>query len=228
MSILYNYPKLYDFIGEKLFKKNTDDRDFNEKIFKDMLRLNDLETNSVVMDLCCGTGFFTCMIAEERPDIHVLGLDISESMLEIARVQADEKQLKNVVFIKKNALELMAGDILSAFALQKQQCPLDMITCSFGFSAIEEYRAIFNHTLPLLKKRGCYVIMDAYYPDVRSFSRRLTFSLLQCLFTEASGGKYPLWQFLKDSLVDFEMLENRRKIFTLDEIVYIAKGYKNK
>jgi ubiquinone/menaquinone biosynthesis C-methylase UbiE len=57
------------------------------------------------IDLCCGPGHFTLFLAKYLGYDEVIGVDISESMLEVARKNADEWGLSDrVKFIKRDVL----------------------------------------------------------------------------------------------------------------------------
>jgi ubiquinone/menaquinone biosynthesis C-methylase UbiE len=49
-----------------------------------------------VLDMCCGTLSNTIAIAEKKPDIKVVGLDLSKDMLRIAKKKINKKHLENV------------------------------------------------------------------------------------------------------------------------------------
>jgi ubiquinone/menaquinone biosynthesis C-methylase UbiE len=80
-----------------------------------------LRQGSAVLDLCCGTGIVTVPLAETG--LEVVGVDISEAMLETARAKAANKN--NPTFILQDALEfstpqrfglaLMTGNAFQCF-----------------------------------------------------------------------------------------------------------------
>jgi ubiquinone/menaquinone biosynthesis C-methylase UbiE len=61
-------------------------------------RLPILPAGSVVLDLACGTGQPTFVLARARPDIEVLGVDVTPAMIDHARVTARENSVTNVRF----------------------------------------------------------------------------------------------------------------------------------
>jgi ubiquinone/menaquinone biosynthesis C-methylase UbiE len=75
----------------------------------------------VRVDLCTGTGAIALLIAENRPESEVVGIDLSPDMLARARVKMQERRLSNVAFREMDASTLEFAD--SRF---------DAVTISFG------------------------------------------------------------------------------------------------
>ena len=77
------------------------------------------------LDLGCGPGGWVRAVASEFPHVQVTGIDISQLMIEYARVQALEQQLGNVTFdvgnvrepldFPDNTFDLINGRFLFAF-----------------------------------------------------------------------------------------------------------------
>ena len=51
-----------------------------------------------ILDLACGPGGWTLNVALAYPDIQVVGVDISQAMIEYAQAQAQVRRLQNVQF----------------------------------------------------------------------------------------------------------------------------------
>jgi len=62
---------------------------------------------SSVLDLACGTGILTFQIAKKLPDAKILGVDITESYLEIARKKL--KHYQKISFLCQDAEKLNLG-----------------------------------------------------------------------------------------------------------------------
>lgn len=63
-----------------------------------------------VADICTGCGAAAIVIAEKFPSAEVYGLDINETALEFASINAHANLLNNVHFLKSNLLANIAGD----------------------------------------------------------------------------------------------------------------------
>jgi SAM-dependent methyltransferase len=79
-------------------------------------RLPILPAGSVVLDLACGTGQPTFVLAQNRPDIEVLGVDMTPAMIDHARLKARENSVTNVRFdvMSVDRLDLADGSVDAA------------------------------------------------------------------------------------------------------------------
>ncbi len=65
----------------------------------------DLSSIHRVLDIACGPGGWVLDMAFEHPDIQVVGIDISQTMVEYARVRSKVQKLENASFQVMNALK---------------------------------------------------------------------------------------------------------------------------
>ena len=61
-----------------------------------------------ILDIACGTGEFECRILREHPDQQMIGIDISENMLNFAREKC--RAYSNAAFLKADASALPFPD----------------------------------------------------------------------------------------------------------------------
>ncbi|MGQ0771329.1 MAG: class I SAM-dependent methyltransferase [Nitrososphaerota archaeon] len=59
------------------------------------------------LDLACGTGILTRNIADRRPYAKIMGIDITESYLDVAK--ENSKQYKNISYLQQDAEQLNLG-----------------------------------------------------------------------------------------------------------------------
>ncbi len=57
-----------------------------------------------ILDIACGPGGWTLEVAFEHPEIEVMGIDISQAMIEYARMRTRTQRLSNAGFLVMNAL----------------------------------------------------------------------------------------------------------------------------
>lgn len=75
------------------------------------------EQGGPVLDACCGTGIVTIPVAENNPDLKVVGFDISKAMLAQARLKNQQKSLNNLSFHEADAVHFDLFDLDLEFKL---------------------------------------------------------------------------------------------------------------
>jgi ubiquinone/menaquinone biosynthesis C-methylase UbiE len=85
------------------------------------IELASLPSGSRVLDVCCGAGASALPAAEVRPTGNVIGVDLAEQLLELARTKAIQRRLANI--------EFEIGDMLS---LRFPSETFDAVVCVFG------------------------------------------------------------------------------------------------
>ena len=109
--------------------------------------LNKIDRPSSVLDLGCGTGILTRIIALKFPQSKIVGLEISKSYLKIA----EKKSFPNISFIHEDA-EKMNLD-----------CKFDYICSSY----IPKYcnpKILVKRCIKHLNLNGCIILHDFAYP----------------------------------------------------------------
>jgi demethylmenaquinone methyltransferase / 2-methoxy-6-polyprenyl-1,4-benzoquinol methylase len=132
-----------------------------------------------IVDQACGTGILTFKIALKFPRCRVLGVELRNEYLCIARKKAANLKLTNVGFILGRA-----EDILS-------ETPCDCITSSYLVKYAELQKLIPN-AKKMLRSGGSLILHEFIYPRNKTFARlwELYFRLLQTV-----GSKlYPTWR----------------------------------
>ena len=157
---------------------------------------------SSILDLACGTGILTFQIAKKFPDAKILGVDITESYLEIAREKL--RSYKKISFLCQDAEKLNLD--------QKFDC----ITSSY----IPKYckdETLINMCLNHLNSGGKIVLHDFTYPK-----NKIVQSLWNIYFVilHLAGYLLPRW---KDVFVELPKLIRETK--WLDDYENIMKKY---
>lgn len=101
--------------------------------------------NSLSIDLTCGTGFATHLIAEKTKNT-VIGVDNSEGML----TQARKNYSHHCDFIQVDILEYLK---------KQDSCSLDIITCCWGLGYSKPF-AVLRQIKRILKPKGKVAIID--------------------------------------------------------------------
>lgn len=223
MALLYKFPRLYDFMVEHFFNFEADPA-VEEKL-KEALQIETLRDGALVLDLACGTGIVSLWVAEERPDIRVIGVDISKAMVDKAIQLAQEKGLSNTRFIHKAAGEITGDDLWRDEPGDNPAAVADLIVCAHGYSAMPDGEAVFQHTLSFLPPGGRYVIMDMHYPRRDFFTLLFRYGIDWWLL--GSNQFRQPWRYLEETLSNFTKWEKPVKDFGLVQgVYYVASGLK--
>ncbi|MES1025473.1 methyltransferase domain-containing protein [Gloeocapsa sp. BRSZ] len=107
----------------------------------------DISPTATVLDVACGTGEFERLLLADNPQQKIVGVDISEKMLAIAREKCHE--YPNVSFYTAPASAL-------PFANQS----FDAIVCASSFHYFDDPHAALLEMKRVLKPNGRIVILD--------------------------------------------------------------------
>jgi ubiquinone/menaquinone biosynthesis C-methylase UbiE len=114
-----------------------------------------------VLDLGCGTGEITRRLADLYSRAHIVGIDILESNLALARRDSTSYGAR-VVY--------ETGD---AFALQHADASFDLVVCRHMSQAVPHFDQVFNEISRVLEPRGWLHLLSEDYAMLR-FPRHLS------------------------------------------------------
>jgi ubiquinone/menaquinone biosynthesis C-methylase UbiE len=129
-----------------------------------------LKSGERVLDVCCGSGASAIPAAEMvGPTGSVLGIDLAENLLELARSKAKQQNLTNVQF--------QSGDITQ---LSFESESFDAVVCVFGIffvpdmtSALSELKRVLRHggklAITTWGPRLFEPVNTAFWDSVRNF-----------------------------------------------------------
>ena len=108
-----------------------------------------------ILDLATGTADLAIAMAKHNPQAHIIGLDISEKMLEIGK---EKVKLQNL----ENQIELHHGD---AASLPFEDARFDAVTVAFGVRNFEDLDKGLSEMHRVLKTNGQAVILEFSMPE---------------------------------------------------------------
>ena len=108
-----------------------------------------------ILDLATGTADLAIAMAKHNPQAHIIGLDISEKMLEIGK---EKVKLQNL----ENQIELHHGD---AASLPFEDARFDAVTVAFGVRNFEDLSKGLSEMHRVLKTNGQAVILEFSLPE---------------------------------------------------------------
>ena len=108
-----------------------------------------------ILDLATGTADLAIAVAKHNPQTHIIGMDISEKMLEIGKAKIRKQRLENQI-------ELHFGD---AANLPFEDNTFDAITVAFGVRNFEDLDKGLSEIRRVLKPMGLVYILEFSMPD---------------------------------------------------------------
>jgi demethylmenaquinone methyltransferase/2-methoxy-6-polyprenyl-1,4-benzoquinol methylase len=148
VSFWRRWSRLYDrvvtisflpFGGEKRFRQN-------------FVNMAGIKSSDRVLDICCGTGSTTAIIAPEVDQGHVTGVDLSPDMLAVAR--------------KKVVASWVSFQLASVDSLPFSDNSFNHVICSYGLHEIPKdiRAAALKEVLRVLKPGGKFLTLDYHLP----------------------------------------------------------------
>jgi demethylmenaquinone methyltransferase/2-methoxy-6-polyprenyl-1,4-benzoquinol methylase len=108
-----------------------------------------------ILDLATGTADLAIALAKCNSQAHIIGMDISEKMLEIGKEKVSKKGLANQI-------ELRLGD---AATLPFESNTFDAVTVAFGVRNFENLEHGLSEIQRVLKPNGRAVILEFSMPE---------------------------------------------------------------
>ena len=173
-------------IGDRLLTQETK-KDYNEKVFSAVAPQYDFITRALsfwrdaawkrslvdalpaqeaplCVDLACGTGDISFLLAEKYPHGGIVGLDIAKPMLDIAR---NRNTSSKVIFINQDIshLEFAPGSV-------------DIVTGGYALRNAPDLKLVIDEIYKILKMDGIAAFLDFSKPSSR-FLQRLEYWILR-------------------------------------------------
>lgn len=111
----------------------------------------------VCVDLACGTGDITLLLSWKYPAGRIIGIDLTEPMLELARKRCNSAHIE---FVRKD---------MAATDLPKESA--DIVTGSYAIRNAAELSQAFKEIHRILKPGGFVALLDFSKPPVLWFQR---------------------------------------------------------
>jgi demethylmenaquinone methyltransferase / 2-methoxy-6-polyprenyl-1,4-benzoquinol methylase len=132
-----------------------------------------------ILDQACGTGLLTFRIAERFPLCRILGVDLQDEYLGIARQKTEALRLATVEFIHGKAEDVvLEGDF-------------DCIASCY-LAKYADLRRLVSHAHDMLREDGMFIMHELTYPTrlIYAFLWRIHFRLLQAY----GAWRHPEWR----------------------------------
>ncbi|MBO0782898.1 MAG: methyltransferase domain-containing protein, partial [Ktedonobacteraceae bacterium] len=146
---------------------------------------NDFSGIKYVLDIACGPGGWVLDLAQQQPEIEVVGVDISTVMIEYAQTHAQLKGLRNANFQLMSVLQ----------PLNFEDNLFDLVNARFimGFMPTGAWPGLLQECLRILKPGGCLRLTESEMaicnmPAVDQMARMMTYALHTSGYCFAPGG----------------------------------------
>jgi ubiquinone/menaquinone biosynthesis C-methylase UbiE len=121
---------------------------------KEAVRTLNLKRGDIVVDIGCGTGLnFPFLQEAVGPEGRIIGVDLTDAMLELAQERVSNYGWKNVVLVQSDAAQYIfpnqVNGIISVFAL----------------SFIPENTLVIEHGAKALTLGGKWLVLDMAWPE---------------------------------------------------------------
>ncbi len=156
-----------------------------------------------ILDIATGTGDLAIMFAENTSANKIIGLDISEGMLNVGKEKVLKKKLDK-------RIEMVVGD---SEKLPFTDNYFDAITVSFGVRNFETLETGLKEILRVLKPNGKFVILETSVPTKFPFKQGYLFhsNILLPLIGKLFSKDKKAYGYLSESAANFpygEQLNN--------------------
>jgi demethylmenaquinone methyltransferase / 2-methoxy-6-polyprenyl-1,4-benzoquinol methylase len=152
-----------------------------------------LPQDAVVLDLACGTGDFSQLVARRLPRSRVVAVDLTEPMLSLAR--------------KRGLTETVCGD---AASLPFAASSFDCVFIGYGLRNFPDLRAAVREIERVTRPGGLMVSLDFFLPRKESL-RRLFLAYLYvqgAIWGTLLHGNPRVYTYIPDSLRHFVSMED--------------------
>lgn len=147
-----------------------------------------------VLDVATGTGDLALAVSTLNPQ-KIVGIDISEKMLEVGRLKIADRGLTNIITLQSADAEKIPFSDNS----------FDASTVAFGVRNFENLVAGLTEMRRILRPGGCMLILEFSHP--RSFLMKQLYSIYSRFFIPNAGrlisGNSKAYSYLPESVAAF-------------------------
>ena len=179
----------YDFVNH-LLSLNIDKR-WRRKL----VRCAGAKRGEKILDLCTGTGDVAIRFAQNNEVAEIVGIDLSEEMLRIARRKAMSNGFSR-------RIRLLRGD---AFNLPFDDDYFDVVTIAFGLRNIGHHQRGISEMVRVLKKGGQLLILEFSPPrnDLFGVCYQLCLKTIIPAVGGIMSGSSRAYRYLSSSIAGF-------------------------
>ena len=159
-----------------------------------------------ILDVATGTGDFAIQLHQSLQPQHIIGIDLSQGMLDEARRKVKEKGLEQVITFKQD----------DCMALHIDDASVDAVTVAFGVRNFEHLQQGYKEMARVLRPGGMLCVLELSTPTnpvIRWFYDLYTLHIIPWIGSKKSGDK-SAYRYLPQSIASVpqgdEMLQLMR------------------
>lgn len=162
-----------------------------------------------ILDLACGTGLSTLAIANRYPDCHVVGVELREEYLNVAREKTKQLGINNIEWVLSRAEDYYS------------ETSFDCVSSSY-LAKYAELKRLTHNSKTMLKEGGLLLMHDFTFPPKPYLVTiwRFYFKALQLLGTPF----FPSWREIYYGLP--QIIEKSRWVSELTDLLKMD-GFNN-
>ncbi|AOW21646.1 bifunctional demethylmenaquinone methyltransferase/2-methoxy-6-polyprenyl-1,4-benzoquinol methylase UbiE [Urechidicola croceus] len=167
-----------------------------------------------VLDIATGTGDLAINIAKNTTAKKIIGLDISEGMLNVGKTKIEKENLSNKI-------DMVLGDSEN---IPFEDNSFDAITVAFGVRNFETLEKGLTEILRVLKPNGTFVILETSVPSKFPFKQFYRFhcSIILPIMGKLFSKEGSAYSYLSESAAKFPHGENLNNILRKIGFIKVA------
>ncbi len=182
---------------------------------RELVDMLDLSGQESVLDLACGTGDITFAIGRRLNEGKAIGMDILQSMIDIAEAKRRANNTDNVTFIREDILNMPFDDM-----------SFDHVTCGYALRNVPDIESAIGRIYRVLKPGGRFLSLDFAHPPNKVY-RWLYFNYL--VVTGSVAGYLihsdpDVYRYIPESLKLYPGQGSVQKL--MDQAGFVETGYR--
>lgn len=129
------------------YLENNQDTYQVKVIWPNLLRLLEIKSGEKILDLACGSGFFSREIAKQNKNLEITGVDVSPELIKLA--QENSRDFKNIKYLVASAEGLT----------NLENNYFDKIICVLALQNIENVKLVFAEINRVVKSSGKIILV---------------------------------------------------------------------
>jgi demethylmenaquinone methyltransferase/2-methoxy-6-polyprenyl-1,4-benzoquinol methylase len=158
-----------------------------------------------ILDVATGTGDFAILLQKILKPKQIIGIDISEGMMDVGREKVEQREMEHVISFERQ----------DCAALTFPDNSFDAVTASFGVRNFEDIDKSFSEVLRVLKPGGVFLFLELTTPEVTPMKQLygLYSKYIMPVLSDTMATEQRAYEYLPESISAFP--QGREMMFIL-------------